>query len=109
MQLLELLLHQSPVGAALMPNLVRVWLDAAEAHGHRAPHHLLPELLDLASAKEQLRPGVRLVADARGAWLAAANPAWRWASSETAPTTEGADPVDAEAGHGAPPTCVLGR
>lgn len=96
-QLLELLLHQSPVGAALMPNLVRVWLDAAEARGHRAPHHLLPELLDLASAKEQLRPGVRLVADARGAWLAAANPAWRWAASETEPATDGPDPADAEA------------
>ncbi|HET6938703.1 MAG TPA: hypothetical protein VFI19_08865, partial [Nocardioides sp.] len=32
-QLLELLLHQSPVGPTLMPELVRVWLDAADAGG----------------------------------------------------------------------------
>jgi hypothetical protein len=96
-QLLELLLHQSPVGATLMPNLVQVWLDAADALGHRAPHHLLPHLLDLASAKDQLRPGVRRVVDERGAWLAAANPTWRWATGDPEPATVGSEPVDAEA------------
>jgi hypothetical protein len=81
-QLLELFLHQSPVGATLMPRLVAVWLEAAEAAGCRVPHHLLPELLDLATAKAEMRPGVRRVVDARGAWLAAANPAWSWAAGE---------------------------
>src|SRR5262249_16202064 len=71
-QLLELLLHQSPVGATLMPELVRVWLDAADSGGHRAPHHLLPELLELATKRERLRSDVRRVGDARAAWLAQA-------------------------------------
>jgi len=92
-QLLELLLHQSPVGPTLMPELVRVWLDAADASGHRAPHHLLPELLELATKQEWLRAGVRRVADARGVWLARANPEWRWAVGAVAPTVV---EVDAE-------------
>ncbi len=77
-----------------MPDLVLAWLDAAEARGHRAPHHLLPELLALATREERLRPVVRLVADARGAWLAAANPEWRWAVD--APATQ-AGGLDAQA------------
>jgi hypothetical protein len=91
-QLLELLLHQSPVGPTLMPELVRVWLDAADASGCRAPHHLLPELLGLAGKHERLRSGVRRVADARGAWLAQANPEWRWAVGEVAPAAVDVDP-----------------
>ena len=83
-QLLELLLHQSPVGATLMPDLVQVWLDAAVALGHRAPHHLLPELLELAARHEGLRSGVSRVGDRRAAWLAAANPDWRWLTGEEA-------------------------
>lgn len=79
-QLLALLLHQSPVGSTLRTELVKLWLDAAEARGYRAPHHLLPELLDLATRHESLRQGVRRVGDARGAWLSAANPGWSWAS-----------------------------
>jgi hypothetical protein len=94
-QLLELLLHQSPVGPTLMPELVRVWLDAAEAGGHRVPHRLLPELLALATKQERLRSGVRRVADARGAWLAHANPEWRWAAAgEVAPSAH----VEVDAG-----------
>jgi hypothetical protein len=84
-QLLELVLHQSPVGPTLLPELARVWLDAAQASDHRAPHHLLPELLELATEHEGLQAGVRRVGDARGAWLARANPDWRWAAAEVAP------------------------
>ena len=58
-QLLELLVRQPPVGARLAPDLVRLWLDTADASGRRLPHHLLPELLELATAKPALRPGVR--------------------------------------------------
>jgi hypothetical protein len=92
--LLELLLHQSPVGPTLMPALVQLWLEAAGEGGHRAPHHLLPELLELATRQERLRSGVRRVADARGAWLARANPEWRWATGAATPAT--AVEVDAE-------------
>ncbi|MFL6134800.1 MAG: DUF5691 domain-containing protein [Nocardioidaceae bacterium] len=95
--LLELLLHQSPVGARLVPNLLQVWLDAADAGNHRIPHHLLPDLLELASATEQLRPAVRRAGDARGTWLAAVNPAWAWAASDLTPSISLAHPVDAEA------------
>jgi hypothetical protein len=96
-QLLELLLHQSPVGATLMPELVRVWLDAADAHGHRAPPHLLPELLDLAARHEVLRAGVSRIGDRRGAWLAAANPDWRWVTGEDARPDAQPNGVAAEA------------
>jgi hypothetical protein len=81
-QLLELLLHQTPVGAALTPRLVEVWLDTAEATGHRVPHHVLPELLDLGTARPTIRAQVRGVGDARGAWMAAANPVWAWAAAD---------------------------
>ena len=37
--------------------LVRVWLDAAEAHGHRRHITCCPTLLDLATRDEPLRPG----------------------------------------------------
>lgn len=87
-QLLELLLHQSPVGPRLAPNLVRAWLEAADASGHRVPHHLLPELLALASVNDQLRSAVRRAGDARAAWLGRVNPAWAWVAAEA---------VDAEA------------
>jgi hypothetical protein len=88
-QLLELLVRQSPVGPHLAPELVRRWLDEADAAGVRLPHHLLPELLDLASGRTELRAGVRRVADQRGAWLAAANPVWGWLSGEEAPVADG--------------------
>ena len=93
-QLLELLLHQSPVGPTLGPDLVRVWLDAADAHSCRAPHHLLPELLGLATKQARLRDGVRRAGDARGAWLARANPDWAWAvDAEPDRTDDGGDAV----------------
>jgi hypothetical protein len=95
--LLELLLHQSPVGGRLVPILLQVWLDAADAGEHRVPHHLLPDLLDLASGKEQLRSAVRRAGDARATWLAAINPAWAWAASDPTPSISAAHPVDAEA------------
>ncbi|QIG45015.1 hypothetical protein G5V58_21580 [Nocardioides anomalus] len=90
-QLLELLVRQSPVGPHLAPELVRRWLEAADVAGARLPHHLLPELLDLASGRTDLRPGTRRVADQRGAWLAAANPVWAWLPEEEQPVADGGD------------------
>jgi len=95
--LLELLLHQPPVGGRLVPILLQVWLDAADAGDHRVPHHLLPDLLELASTKEQLRSAVRRAGDARATWLAAVNPAWAWAAGDPTPSISTAHPVDAEA------------
>jgi Family of unknown function (DUF5691) len=95
--LLELLLHQSPVGPRLAPHLVEAWLEAADADGARAPHHLLPELLELASVHEQLRTAVRRAGDARAAWLAEVNPAWSWAATDDGPSSLAAEPVDVEA------------
>jgi hypothetical protein len=92
-QLLELVLHQSPVGAALTPRLVELWLETAEGTGHRVPHHLLPELLDLGTARPAIRPWVRGVGDARGAWLAAVNPVWAWAARDPDTTGTEASPT----------------
>ncbi|GMA86240.1 hypothetical protein GCM10025868_14900 [Angustibacter aerolatus] len=93
--LLDLLLHQSPVGVALAPRLVAVWLDAADGTGHRAPHAVLPDLLDLASRHEPLRPGVRAAGGPRAAWLAEVHPGWAWARTapDDAPTVADLDPV----------------
>jgi len=77
-QLLRLLLHQSPVGARLMPALADTWLRAARRAGVRVPHSLLCEVLELATKQAQLRSAARTVVDTRGAWLAAANPDWSW-------------------------------
>lgn len=92
-QLLELLLLQSPIGAALKPDLVRLWLHTAQTRGQRAPHHLLPELLRLATGQKQLRSDVRRVGDARAAWLARSNPEWGWAVENIDQTTTPA-PMD---------------
>jgi hypothetical protein len=96
-QLLELLVRQSPVGPTLMPDLVRVWLRTADDRGHRIPHHLLPELLRLATRHQQLRADVRRVQDARGDWLATVNPDWRWARADTPTPVPRTEPVDARA------------
>lgn len=88
--LLELLLHQSPVGRSLAVPMVGSWLEAADARGARAPHHLLPALLDLATQHASLRAATLSVGDARAAWLVGINPAWDW-PAETVP----ADPAPA--------------
>ncbi len=94
--LLELLLHQSPVGKTLSPQLVGAWLRAAAAHHRRAPHHLLPALLDLATQHDDLRPATLRVGDARAAWLVRVNPAWAWPEGATSAvgSPAGVDPVE---------------
>lgn len=101
-QLLDLLLTQSPVGAALSALALRAWLAAAADAGFRAPHRRLPELLDRATGNPGLRLGAAAVLDRRGRWLAEQNPAWSWLLG-----TEGAEDdlnVDDPAGWALLPT-----
>jgi hypothetical protein len=66
-------------GAA--PNLAELlpqWLTAANAHGWAAPPGLLPELLDTARARTDLRADALAFAGPRATWLAGLNPEWRY-------------------------------
>jgi hypothetical protein len=49
------------------------------SNGLRAPFHLLPDLLDLASRSAEYRKRVLPVIGMRGQWLAQQNPAWDYA------------------------------
>ena len=82
-QLLTLLLEQPPTDREGTDHLLRHWCETCRATGHRAPHALLPALLDRA-ANEELRPVVTTVLDARGHWLAAQSPAWAWVRRSSA-------------------------
>ncbi len=95
-QLLELLLHQTPVGPVLSPRLVERWLLTCVQHGRRAPHHLLPELLDLAAREPWLREAVLAAGDHRAAWLVRVNPTWASSAAAAASTTR-PEGVDADA------------
>ena len=87
-RLLELLLVQPPAGARLRDDLVLWWCREAARHGRRAPHRLLPALLDLG-ARQHLRAAVREVVGHRGAWLARQRRDWAWAATGPDP---GPDP-----------------
>jgi hypothetical protein len=56
------------------------WLAAAAAHRQRVPEELLPQLLDWARARPELRAHVVAVIGARGRWLAAQNERWAYAA-----------------------------
>jgi hypothetical protein len=77
-QLLDLLLTQPPVPAALVPLALRAWLRAAGARGARIPHRHLPRLLSIATRREVLRDVARRAGGARMTWLATQNPEWQW-------------------------------
>jgi hypothetical protein len=92
--LLQLLLTQPPFGAHLALPALRRWLQVAAGHRRRVPHAELVALLTAATRTTELQPLVAAVADARGGWLAAANPAWAWlarppgADADAVPTPE---------------------
>lgn len=90
-QLLDLLLTQPPVGARLAPRAIEAWLREAARRGVRVHHASLVPLLEVATRTRELREAVLPVLDSRGAWLAAANPAWHWAGARSMP---GGHPVD---------------
>ena len=76
--LLQLILGQPPFGAQLATTALQRWLTVAVERERRVPHTELPRLLTAASKSAGLRSLVAGVADARGRWLATANPAWEW-------------------------------
>ncbi len=59
------------------PALLAEWLDLAEAADVRAPHRLIPVLLDRARRDRSLRPRIDRAVDERGRWLAEQNPEWQ--------------------------------
>lgn len=61
------------------------WLASLGRACLRVPEEHLPALLDRASKERALRPLVVEVSGSRGRWLAAQNPAWRWASAAAEP------------------------
>jgi hypothetical protein len=62
-----------------LPQVLPEWLELAGASGFRAPEELLPELLDHAKGKPEVRALVKQVLGQRGAWLAAQNDDWSFA------------------------------
>lgn len=77
-QLLDLIITQSPAGRQLQRPLLARWLESAAASGCRAPRRHLPALLDLATADQQLRTPVAAIADTRGRWMAGLRSEWTW-------------------------------
>lgn len=76
-QLLELVLNQTPGGADLRGDLLGHWLRCANAAGYRVPSRLLPRLLDQALTRPELHRDALRAADARGAWLVTNRRRWR--------------------------------
>lgn len=75
----------------LLPALLQALADGA----YHAPHASLPALLKLAEQRRELRLPLGKVAGARGQWLAAQNPAWRWLTGATLPVDSDAATVNA--------------
>jgi hypothetical protein len=57
-------------------DLLGEWLAAVATAGRRVAPSRLPDLLDLAARRADLRPAVLAAAGPRGAWLAGQNPTW---------------------------------
>ncbi|WP_314171690.1 DUF5691 domain-containing protein [Streptomyces winkii] len=65
----------TPDLAELLPQ----WLAAANEYGYRAPDAQLPDLLDAARARTDLRAETLEFAGPRALWLARLNPEWKFA------------------------------
>ncbi len=76
--LLERLLNGQDT--ALLPE----FLDRLAAAGQRAPDDLLPYALEHGAKIPRLRPQLLPIVGERGRWLAALNPAWRYAAVDPA-------------------------
>jgi hypothetical protein len=64
------------------PAAVQVeWLGLLARRAARLPERFLPNMLELATRQPELRPSVRPALGMRGAWLAALEPAWAWATA----------------------------
>ncbi|MFF9348137.1 DUF5691 domain-containing protein [Streptomyces sp. NPDC014734] len=62
-----------------LTELIPQWLATANRCGFRAPATLLPQLLDAARSRTDLRPQALAFAGPRGLWLAGLNPEWTFA------------------------------
>ena len=91
----------SPVAEALLRRvldsktvLLGDWLRGAASRGQRAPHVLLPRLLDEGRKKKAWRPYIARVAGRRGRWLAAQRKPWSYLlrTDESVPADESQDP-----------------
>lgn len=80
-QLLELLLGRAIGLENGAEPLIADWLRLCRAARQRPPMATLPALLRTGTTTAALRPLVKQVAGPRGTWLAARNPAWRWATT----------------------------
>ncbi|WP_441245716.1 DUF5691 domain-containing protein [Kitasatospora sp. McL0602] len=78
---------------ANLGELLPQWLATAREHGYRAPAAQLPELLDAARARTELRSDTVTLAGPLGHWLAAQNPDWRFVSRTVAQAAP-AEPTD---------------
>lgn len=65
-------------------DLLPEWLTLVAAAGRRAPDDLLPAILDYGARATRQRPLLLSVIGERGRWLAAINPAWRYAAVDLA-------------------------
>ncbi|WP_367124367.1 DUF5691 domain-containing protein [Streptomyces phytohabitans] len=91
----------TPDLAELLPQ----WLAAANERGYRVPDAQLPDLLDAARARTDLRPQARTFAGPRGLWLARQNPEWKFVLRGTPGSDAG---TGAEAGADAVPDGAVG-
>jgi hypothetical protein len=67
--------------------LLAEWLTLLARTGRRPPEAHLPALLTSATEHQQVRDALRPNLGPLAAWLAAANPAWDWATTATTATT----------------------
>lgn len=93
-QLLELVLTQTPGGRALRDAALEHWLNRANAAGRRVPARLLPRLLDHVLTRSDLHRAALDAADARGAWLVANRAKWRPLARPAAAATAGDTDAD---------------
>ncbi len=83
LQVLELLLDRGLQLEGGPDMLIRRWLTACITADQRVPAFLVVPLLRFGTANAATRDHVRTVTGPRGAWLAAHNPQWTWATEST--------------------------
>lgn len=76
-QLLELALTQPPGGVRTRDALLRHWCTHCADRGLQVPARLLPQLLELAVNRPEVRAVVVTVIGERGRWLAERSDRWR--------------------------------
>ncbi len=64
-------------------SLLRLWLQQCHGSGQLAEPEIIPELLDIASHKKELRKLILEVSGERGQWLCQLNPHWSFSTFTT--------------------------